>query len=427
LQQAAWEQVLRIIREEEPLKPSSRLSGSQNLPTLAAQRHLEPAKLARLLRGDLDWIVMKALEKDRNRRYETANGFAMDVQRYMAEEPVLAGPPTASYRLRKFLWRYRRPVLAASVLLLALVGGIAGTTWGMLRAVRAEAEAREAEARAEVERDEKEEARAAEAHERKAADNQRRAAEEQKARALKAEQEAKEQAAISQAVNDFLQKGLLGQADIGNQPLLGDGAIERNPNVTVRELLDRAALVIEGQFAEQPLTEAAIRSTIGRAYRALGRYAEAQHHLERSVETRTIKLGANHPATLTSKNNLALLYLAQGQYAKAEPLFQELLRVRTAKLGVDHPDTLTDKHNLAALYLAQGQYAKAEPLFQEVVQVGTAKLGADHPDTLVSKHYLAVLYRARRQYAKAEPLFQEGVQVFTAKLGLKQAKVLALA
>ncbi len=92
---AAWDEILRIIREEEPPKPSTRLSGSATLPTLAAQRQLEPAKLARLLRGDLDWIVMKALDKDRNRRYETANGFAMDVQRYLAEEPVLAGPPTA--------------------------------------------------------------------------------------------------------------------------------------------------------------------------------------------------------------------------------------------------------------------------------------------------------------------------------------------
>ncbi len=141
---AAWDEILRVIREEEPPKPSTRLSGSASLPALAAQRQLEPTKLARLLRGDLDWVVMKALEKDRSRRYETANGLALDVQRYLAEEPVLAGPPTAAYRLRKFARRNRGPVLAACALLLALLVGMAGTTWGLLRALHAEGAARAA-------------------------------------------------------------------------------------------------------------------------------------------------------------------------------------------------------------------------------------------------------------------------------------------
>jgi len=414
---AAWDEILRIIREEEPPKPSTRLSGSASLPTLAAQRQLEPAKLARLLRGDLDWIVMKALDKDRNRRYETANGFAMDVQRYLAEEPVLAGPPTASYRLRKFLRRNRRPVLAASVLLVALVGGIAGTTWGLVRAVRAETEARQAEAAALADRDEKEAARAAEADQRREADEQRRDAVEQRDRALKAEKETKEQADIARTVNDFLQKDLLGQADIGNQPLLAGGVVERNPNVTVRELLDRAARDIGEKFADQPLTEASIRLTIGDAYNALGRYAEAQQHLERAVQLRTATLGIDHPDTLTSKNNLATLYHHQGQYAKAELLYKEVLEGLTAKLGADHPHTLGCKNNLAVLYSAQGQYAKAEPLFKEVLEARTAKLGADHPLTLSSKNNLAGLYREQRKYVEAEPLIKEVLEARTAKLG----------
>src|SRR5207302_5307834 len=94
---------LRVIREQEPTKPSAKLSTAEGLPTLAASRGTEPAKLTRLVRGELDWIVMKALEKDRNRRYDTASAFAADVQRYLADEPVLAGRPTARYRLRKFL------------------------------------------------------------------------------------------------------------------------------------------------------------------------------------------------------------------------------------------------------------------------------------------------------------------------------------
>ena len=128
--------MLRIIREEEPPRPSTRLAPADGLPSLAANRGTEPAKLTRLVRGELDWIVMKCLEKDRNRRYETANGLAMDVQRYLADEPVQACPPSAGYRLRKFVRRNKGPVLAASLVLVALLAGIAGTSWGMVWAVR---------------------------------------------------------------------------------------------------------------------------------------------------------------------------------------------------------------------------------------------------------------------------------------------------
>src|SRR5262249_15113569 len=127
-------EMLRIIREQEPTKPSTKLSTAEGLPTLAANRGMEPAKLTRLVRGELDWIVMKSLEKDRNRRYETANGFAMDVRRYLADEPVLACPPSAWYRLRKLLRRNKGPALAAVLVLLTLVAGVAGVTWKWLEA-----------------------------------------------------------------------------------------------------------------------------------------------------------------------------------------------------------------------------------------------------------------------------------------------------
>src|SRR5439155_6152626 len=111
------------------------------LPSLAANRGTEPAKLTRLVRGELDWIVMKALEKDRSRRYETANGFAMDLQRFLADEPVQACPPSVGYRLRKLVRRNKGTVIAAALVMLALVGGIIGTTLGMWRATQAEADA----------------------------------------------------------------------------------------------------------------------------------------------------------------------------------------------------------------------------------------------------------------------------------------------
>ena len=135
--QAAYDEIRRIIREEEPPKPSTRLSDSKDsLPSISAQRHTEPSKLTRLVRGELDWIVMKALEKDRNRRYETANGFASDVQRYLADEAVQACPPSAGYRLRKFTRRNKAALamicVIAGALVMAVVG-LAASNWLVAR------------------------------------------------------------------------------------------------------------------------------------------------------------------------------------------------------------------------------------------------------------------------------------------------------
>ncbi|MFQ3650699.1 MAG: serine/threonine-protein kinase [Gemmataceae bacterium] len=142
LEEKGLMEILRVVREEEPPRPSTKLSTADALPSLSANRNTDPRALTALLRGELDWIVMKALEKDRTRRYETANGFAADVQRYLAGEPVLAHPPSTAYRLKKFLRRNRPQVIAASLVFVALVAGVIGTTLGLLRA-RAEFDAKE--------------------------------------------------------------------------------------------------------------------------------------------------------------------------------------------------------------------------------------------------------------------------------------------
>jgi hypothetical protein len=148
---AAYDEIRRLIREEEPPKPSTRLSTSESLASIAAQRHTEPAKLPKLVRGDLDWITMKALEKDRTRRYETANGLARDIQRYLADEEVEARPPSKAYRLQQFARKYRAALTTAVALVLLLVAGITASTWLAVRALRAEAVARDAQ-HAEAER-----------------------------------------------------------------------------------------------------------------------------------------------------------------------------------------------------------------------------------------------------------------------------------
>jgi serine/threonine protein kinase/tetratricopeptide (TPR) repeat protein len=181
---AAFDEIRRIIREEEPPRPSTRLSESKDsLPTICDHRRTEPAKLTKLLRGDLDWIVMKALEKDRNRRYETASGFARDIQCYLADEPVLACPPSAAYRLRKFARRNRTSLTMAALVVTALLLGIVATTWQAIRAISERDRAVVAEALARTRLQSETEAR-------QAADEARQEALQQRDRALKAEQQA---------------------------------------------------------------------------------------------------------------------------------------------------------------------------------------------------------------------------------------------
>src|SRR5262249_26562765 len=142
---SGYGEMLRIIREVEPVRPSTRLSSSAELPMLAAKRKLEPKRLTQAIHGDLDWIAMKCLEKERGRRYETADGLAQDIERYLADEPVQACPPSAAYRLRKFARRNRPAVVTVAAIFLLLCAGITGTTWGLVRAEdarRAEADQR---------------------------------------------------------------------------------------------------------------------------------------------------------------------------------------------------------------------------------------------------------------------------------------------
>ncbi len=157
LGQAALYEMLRLVREQEPPKPSTRLSNSRTLASIAVCRGVDPAKLAPMVRGDLDWIAMRALEKDRSRRYETANGLARDVERFLNDEPVEATPPTARYRLSKFARRHRRPLLATAAAAALLVAATAVSTWAAIRAARAEAseraELRKSEARYALARD----------------------------------------------------------------------------------------------------------------------------------------------------------------------------------------------------------------------------------------------------------------------------------
>jgi non-specific serine/threonine protein kinase/serine/threonine-protein kinase len=357
---------------------------------------MEPAKLTKLVRGELDWIVMKCLEKDRNRRYETANSFAMDVQRYLADEAVLACPPSTGYRLRKFARRNKRPMLAALTVFLLLVGGIAGTTVGLLVARQQREDAK------------REANRAGEAE---------RLASHRLAQVETEKQRADEERAVAEAVSDFLQNDLLGQAVLMFQSRGANG--KRDPNMTVRTALDRAAERVALRFANQPRVEAAIRATLARAYYELGFPIEARIHAERSVALRVSHLGADHADTLWSQIDLALVLNDLGFFERMEAILLEVIRRQTATLGPGHLETIKTKNVLASFSLdpIRPNLARAAELLEEVVQKRTEQLGPDHNETLISKQNLAWLYRRQEEYDRAAALFRELLDVYRNKFG----------
>jgi serine/threonine protein kinase len=361
LEKAGILEMLRLIRELEPSKPSIKLSTADGLPTLAANRGTEPAKLAKLIRGELDWIVMKAIEKDRNRRYETANGFAMDVQRYLANEPVLACPPSATYRLKKFVRRNLGPVLAGAALLLALVAGIVGTTWGLLRANRA----RLAEAQREAE---------------------------------------------TRAVLDFVENKILAAA----RPKEQEGGL--GPKATLREAVEAALPFVETSFTEQPLIEGRLRTTLGTSLGYLGDWDKAAEQFQKAHTLRSQHLGRDHLDTLASTNHLARCYLYLGRYADALPLHEETLALRKVKLGPDHPDTLMSMNNVAETYRLLGRSADALKLHEETLALRKATLGRDHLHTLMSLHNVGVSYSALGQHRDAAKSHEEALAVAKATL-----------
>jgi serine/threonine protein kinase len=389
LEQAGMLEVLRVIREEEPLRPSIKLSSDHALPSLAANRGTEPAKLTRLMRGELDWIVMKALEKERSRRYETANGLAMDIQRYLADEPVQAARPSASYRLKKLMRRYRKPLLAAALIFLALVAGVVGTTLGLIQANEQAnraliAQAREGE-RAEAETKERERAVKAEAE----AKEEKKRADKNAAEAKAEAQRAKDKLELANAVTDFLRNDVLAQAGSIAQ---ADRGFEPDPNLTVKDALDRAAAAVADKFKDRPELEANIRETLGEAFHDVAQYDKATVEYRLAADIRRRCLGADHPDTLEALHNLAVTYEMTGRFKDAIDLLEKVRDGQTIKLGPEHPDTLMTLVCLAWGYNAAGRTSEAIKLYQHVRDLAVNKLGADHPTTLKALGRLADAY-----------------------------------
>jgi tetratricopeptide (TPR) repeat protein len=396
-----------MIKEDEPPKPSTRISSSVNLPAVAAARKTEPTRLARQMQGELDWIVMKCLEKDRARRYETANGLARDLHRYLHDEPVEACPPSAGYKLRKFASKYQKWLAVAGAFVFVLVAGTAISMFQAVRASLAQAEARK-------ERD-------------------------TAAKAL----------AQAEAVIQFLAKDLLGQANPERN--------ERGQKVTVEELLMKAADRIENQprLAEQPEVEATLRLVIGNSLHKLGQPRSAQPHLSRAVSLRRQALGPDHPATLTAQEDYVFFLLEEGlgdlkenaglsratwearsrvlgpehvdtldsldTYCgalnhlgldeEAEPLRRKCLETMRRVLGPKHPKTLQAMSNLGWSLIEQGNYADAEPIIDNCLQLEIEVLGPRHPETLPTRNNLGLCRMYLERFTEAEATLREALSI----------------
>lgn len=339
-------------------------------------REQEPTPLgsvSRTYRGDIETIAGKALEKDKARRYASASDLAADIRRYLADEPVVARPASASYQLQKFVRRHKALIAAGVAVFAVLVAGATVSTW-------------------------------------------------EAARARKAEQTALTESSTSKAVTEFLQHDLLAQASADSQ---AKPDTKPDPDIKVRTALDRAATRISQKFGKQPLVEASIRQTIGNTYMELGLYREAREQLTRASDMRRRIVGEKHPDTLASMQKLAEIFYLQGQYTQAETILQKVVQGRSETLGSRHLDTLDAMDDLALAYQALNKLAQAEPLSVEVTNTRRRLFGDMHPDTLQSINNLAALYFHQRKYTEAEPLLNRAMELKRQVMGEEHPSTLA--
>jgi tetratricopeptide (TPR) repeat protein/tRNA A-37 threonylcarbamoyl transferase component Bud32 len=376
MQRAAHAELLRMIKEEEPPKPSTRLSDSgEHLASISAKRDTEPAKLTKLMRGDLDWILLKCLEKDRARRYETANGLAVDILRHLHDETVTAGAPSAGYKLRKFAKRYRARVIAAGIVAGALVLGVVGTTSGMLWAL-----------------------------------NERDRANDERTRAtLAAESEAKARKR-AETISEFVTTALkAGDAQMSGREGVTEGA---GQDTTILAAMDNAIRDIDsGRLEDDPETEAALRNTIGVILYNNGKYDRAKALLEEALALRERLFEDDDPIVAESLNNLAAVHRAQSQFAQAEPLLSRALAIYEKALDPDDPEVAYSLSSLASLYSAQGEYDQAEPLLARSLAILERAFGPDHLDVASSLTNMAQLYQFQHRYALGDPLYSRALAI----------------
>ena len=359
------DEMRRVIREEDPAKPSARLSTIHGTATGGAPAGDEDhAALVKRIRGDLDWIALKALAKDRTRRYETANALAMDVRRHLANEPVLARPPSAVYKAGKFVRRHRVGVAAGLAVALAIVAGSIGTTAGLLRALRAERQAN-----------------------------------------LEAE--------TARQVSDFL-------VDLFR---VAEPDRAQGETITARQLLDEGSRRISHELRQQPMTRARLMSTMGTVYRLLGLYEESRDLLEDSLEMRRSQVGDDSLEVADSLAALAALDMLEGRYDSARARAEQAVAIREDRGGPQSPE-LADAVTLLGWILAnQGQHAAARPLFERGLDIRRATLAEESTAVAESHHGLGFSHWRSGEYDLAEGSLRLALETYERVFGPEDSRI----
>jgi len=353
LRLAGFDEIRRKIREVDPPKPSTKLSMMGNASTTQAQnRRMERPALIRQIRGDLDWITMKALEKDRIRRYGSPAELAADIDRYLHHQPVVARPPSTVYKARKFVRRHRVGVGVASTLAALLV------SFSVTMAIQARRIARERD-------------------------------------------RANQEAETSRQVSDFL-AGLF---------KVSDPSEARGNSVTAREILDKGADKITRDLQGQPLVQTRLMSTMADVYNSLGLYSKAQPLVEKSLDISRLILGNNSPETMTSISRMGVQLLNQGKFAQAEAYFLEALEGRRRILGTYHSDTLRSINNIGAVLIKQGKLTEAEGYYFEALEVVNRIFGENHIETFSTINNLGALLFLQGKLAEAEGYYRKAIEI----------------
>lgn len=340
----------KLIREKDVPRPSTVYEADGDFVRLAARnRSATPAELRRSLERDLDWIVLKALSKERSDRYASVDEFASDIKRYFANEPVIAKPPATTYRVRKFVTRHRFGVGMSAAVLVALIAATTGLALGVIKANRALAIAQSEQQR-------------------------------------------------SRASFDFL-SGLLTR-------VVPDTARGEDARL-LQSLLNEASATLKSAPPEDRRVVADLNQTLAESHRALGNYTAAQEHVAASLEIWREIAGNDSPAALRAENLDALVLWNQGKLVESERLFRDVLARQATQLGRLHPDSTATINNLALVLMNMGQSTEAMQLFEEVLTAQQAAPENDSNAILRTRFNMAVLMSETGQYDSAEPIARE--------------------
>jgi len=348
------------------------------------------------VRGDLDWIVMKTIEKDRTRRYETVNALAQDIQRHLGNEPVLARPPSSVYRLQKMIHRNKLLFAAGGVVSASLVLGLGLSTilFFKERAAREHAVAAERQA---------EEARVNEAVLRRQAE-----VEQKKART---------EAEKSEQVARFLEDMLRG---VGPSVALG------RDTVLLREILSNTVVRVTKDLADQPEVRAELLNTVGEVYAALGQYENAEEMHNRALDAVVKSGGSESLQAARAHQGLGTAFLGEGKYAGGQTQHRKALEIRNKLLGEVHPEVANSIEALAFALQCCQRFTEAEPLFAQALRMKQQLLGSNHVSVAASLNRFGQFLQVQGRPAEAEPLIREALAIQTEQMGTDDPRVISL-